>query len=519
MLHRGVGACGYQAKWFLSACLGTGGLRFPPSLAASLIGTADSSRKNALLNPSWEQVRFVSYPRKKYEMSKGEKVLRKFEVYVVDRKLMKMRKRHYAEKAIKYHNNLNTDKMATIFKCCMEGRFIHFHMFTILSNRLVNDETYLQKSLTGNISTVLESVGVLSSIFRHRIVLRGDPLDEESRLFYSKCGITAKTLVDVILKREETNYKAPNREESVQIIRGLGHLYEKDKGLYINDEVKRLVGRLVSKFSRGKGLETCETRELAEVLFGCGNLKYVDVGSLEKICNEFQYRLETDIQARIRILSMRDQYDDWRAVLRERRPLFLDQMANVVWALGELNYCHLGVLDSLGDDIRARARFFREKELSRILLGMGKLGYNEITLMHAMVTEVGTPYRLKQLQHGELADLMQGMGHLKCEDDVAMNFLLYEVHKESERLQKMSSKELERVMDGLKACGRGGSDSKVMDSVRKALAKRKVKEQKLLDNLLALKAQRKKEYEESKRGPKKKKKKRKKMIRKKGSMW
>lgn len=461
----------------------------------------------------------ATYPRKKYEMSKGDKVLMKFEMYVVDRTVMIMRKKHYAEMACKYHNNLNTDKMATIFHCCMKGRFIHKYMFTILSNRLVNDEGYLERAQTDNLSMVLEAVGVLSSVHRFRLTLHGEPINEDARAFYNKCGFMAKSLCEVLLKREETNYKACNHEQCAQIIRGLGHLYEEDKGLYMNDEIKRLISALFKKFCKSKELETCQTREMADVLFGAGCVRLKDYGSLDKLCTEFAYRLETDVKARIRILSMRDEYGDWKEEIRERRPLYLNQMANVVWSLGVLDFCHLGVLDALGDDIRARARFFSEGDLSKILYGLGQISYRENSLLHALSMEIGVPRRLKKLNHGELANLVNGLGKLQLEDKTTMNFVEYEVDKWSERLRKMSCKELESIIEGLGASGHK-EDSRVVGAAKKALEKQRYREQKESEDRRLLKEQRKKEYDESKKGPpKKKKKKKKKMIRKKGSMW
>lgn len=460
-----------------------------------------------------------TYPRKKYEMSKGEKVLQKFEMYVVDRKVMKMRKNHYAETACKYHNNLNTDKMATIFQCCMKGKFIHKYMLTILSNRLVNDEAYLEKAQTGNLAAVLEAVGVLSSVQRFRLGLQGLPLNEEARAFYGKCGYLAKTLSEIVLKREETNYKACGHSECVQILRGLGHLYEHDRGLFMSEGIRQLMSCLLKKFSRSKELELCETRDIAEALFGAANVRLKDYASLDKICTEFQYRLETDVKARIRILSMRHEYGDWRELLRERRPLYLDQMANVIWSLGVLNFCHLGVLDAIGDDVRARARFFCERDLSRILYGLGQIEFKDNSLLYALSTEIGVPRRLKRLSHGELADLMNGLGKLNYDDRTTMKFVEFEVDKWSERLRQMSCNELERVIEGLEAGGHA-KGSRVVRSVRDALEKQQIREAQDAERMKLLKEQRKKEYDEAKKGPpKKKKKKKKKMIRKKGSMW
>lgn len=308
-------------------------------------------------------------------------------------------------------------RVSSILYCCNKGSYFDEELFGALLGRALGDEEFLLGFGPVGMSFSVQSLGMLSRLARSESRWEGSAIQKSAKDF-------AVDLLKTFQKKGVFDQGSVSARNASCTVHGLGLLFQSHDGSPISPEISPFVEALLKVvILRGQNGKVIDI-DMPTALFGCARMGFRNHAYIRDICLLVTWRLDHE------------------------EPVGLQCLANVVWALGKMEFQDHDILTKLTTAVITPWRLpeFADRALCSILSSLAGLGYENPDVLNPLIDELAKPHRIQRYSNLELGIIVYSFGKVKCLEYI-LNVLGEELIKDH-RLTAMNGRTLSNAIYG-----------------------------------------------------------------------
>lgn len=307
-------------------------------------------------------------------------------------------------------------RIATILHCCNKGNFVDDELITSTLQKALKDAEKGLKFAPIGVSLSIQSLGCMARHVRLSYPGKDYQFEPLARMF-------TVSLLKYCEQRKAFQHAAFNPRNLSAVMHGLGLLCHVPSIGALDPCLAPVADKILEEFIVKIGKTPFSDKDISCILHGCANLQLTQ--------EEYIFRVGELL----------------RVSLARNRAFGSHGLANIVWALGKLNYRNDDILMRLGTEVVKDSLLYKHtsQALANFVYSFGILEFSNAEIMRKLFGQVAQKSMLSKYKDQELWSIVYGLGKMGCTDMKVMEIFGAEICRES-RLPHISTQGLANIL-------------------------------------------------------------------------